>query len=103
MTEQPIGKARIALGLYFFAMGLCFGSWASRIPDIKAALHLSEGALGTILLMLPLGQMTMMPFSGRIAARFGSKSILRIAIMGYVLMLSLIGQVTASWQLAGCL
>lgn len=103
MTEQPRGKARIALGLYFFAMGLCFGSWASRIPDIKAALNLSEGALGTILLMLPLGQMTMMPFSGRIAARFGSKSILRIAIMGYVLMLSLIGQVTASWQLAGCL
>lgn len=103
MTEQPRWKARVALGLYFFAMGLCFGSWASRIPDIKAALQLSEGALGTILLMLPLGQMTMMPFSGRIAAKFGSKSILRIAIMGYVLMLSLIGQVTASWQLACCL
>ncbi len=103
MTEQPRWKARVALGLYFFAMGLCFGSWASRIPDIKAALQLSEGALGTILLMLPLGQMTMMPFSGRIAAKFGSKSILRIAIMGYVLMLSLIGQVTASWQLAFCL
>ncbi len=103
MTEQPRWKARLALGLYFFAMGLCFGSWASRIPDIKSALSLSEGALGSILLMLPLGQMTMMPFSGRIAAKFGSKNILRVAIMGYIIMLSMIGQVSQAWQLAACL
>jgi MFS family permease len=103
MSDQPKWKARGALGLYFFAMGLCFGSWASRIPDIKANLHLSEGALGSILLMLPLGQMTMMPFSGRIAAKFGSKNILRVAIMGYIIMLSMIGQVSHAWQLAACL
>jgi MFS family permease len=103
MTEQPRLKSRIALGLYFFAMGLCFGSWASRIPDIKASLQLSEGALGSILLMLPLGQMTMMPFSGRIAAKFGSKNILRVAIMAYIIMLSMIGQVSHAWQLAACL
>ncbi len=103
MAEIPNWKIRCGQGFYFFALGLCFGSWASRIPDIKANLHLSEGTLGSILLMLPLGQMTMMPFSGRIAAKFGSKNILRVAIMGYIIMLSMIGQVSQAWQLAACL
>ena len=100
MDEARRKKTRFSLTVYFLIIGICFGSWASRIPDIKEHLSLSEGMLGSLLLMLPLGQMTMMPFSGRIAARFGSRYVLRLALMGYVSMLVLIGHAQSSWQLA---
>lgn len=63
-------------------------------------MHLSEAALGSILLALPAGQLTMMPFSGKLVTRFGSKYVLRMAAAGYALTLILIGSTTASWQLA---
>ncbi len=94
---------RIAVSVFFFCQGVCFASWASRIPDIKTSLHLSEAALGTILLGLPVGQLLTMPFSGRAVTRFGSKNVLRIAILCYAFALTNIGLVNAPWQLALCL
>lgn len=93
-------QIRIAVSVFFFCQGICFASWASRIPDIKTTLHLSEAALGSILLALPAGQLTMMPFSGKLATRFGSKYVLRLAAAGYALTLIIIGSTTTSWQLA---
>ncbi|MBK6935950.1 MAG: MFS transporter [Chitinophagaceae bacterium] len=93
-------KVRIAVSVFFFCQGLSFASWASRIPDIKTSLQLSEAGLGSILLALPLGQLITMPFSGRAVTRFGSKSVLRIAIVGYVFSLTNIGLVNEPWQLA---
>lgn len=96
-------QIRIAVSVFFFCQGICFASWASRIPDIKSVLHLSEAGLGSILLALPAGQLTMMPFSGKIVTRVGSKFVLRIALICYSLVLVSIGLVTAPWQLALCL
>jgi MFS family permease len=96
-------QIRIAVAVFFFCQGICFASWASRIPDIKTALHLSEAALGTILLGLPIGQFVTMPLSGRAVTRFGSKKVLRIAILLYAFALTNIGLVNAPWQLALCL
>lgn len=93
-------QARTAVAVFFFCQGLSFASWASRIPDIKNALQLSEAGLGSILLALPAGQLLTMPFSGRAVTRFGSKYVLRIAIIGYVVSLTNIGLVQTPWQLA---
>ena len=93
-------KVRIAVSVFFFCQGLTFASWASRIPDIKTTLQLSEAGLGTILLALPVGQLVTMFFSGRAVTRFGSKYVLRIAIIGYVISLTNIGLVEKPWQLA---
>ena len=98
----PINKlqVRIAISVFFFCQGLAFANWASRIPDIKTSLHLSEAGLGSILLALPVGQLLTMPFSGRLVTRFGSKYVLRVAVVGYVLSLTNIGLVEKPWQLA---
>lgn len=85
--------------MFYFAMGLCFATWASRIPDIKSALHLSEGQLGTILFALPLGQLVIMPFSGKLVTRFGSHRILIISLLFYAFSLTNIGLATQTWQL----
>lgn len=91
---------RLAIAAFYFCQGLCFASWASRIPDIKTKLQLSEAELGSILLALPIGQLLMMPISGRLVTKYGSRSVLTIAILLYAIELTNIGWASAPWQLA---
>lgn len=93
-------QIRIAVSAFFFCQGICFASWASRIPDIKTTLHLTDAALGSILLALPAGQLTAMPFSGRLVTHFGSKKVLRICAVIYAICLTNIGLAASGWQLA---
>jgi len=95
-----LNRIRWAVSLFYFAMGLCFATWASRIPHIKAALDLSDGQLGTILFALPLGQLTMMYFSGKLVTRFGSHRILLFSILMYAFSLTNLGLANNAWQLA---
>ncbi|MCG2617207.1 MFS transporter [Terrimonas sp. NA20] len=93
-------QIRMAVSVFFFCQGLCFSSWASRIPDIKSALHLTDAALGSILLALPAGQLTAMPFSGKLVTHFGSKKVLRICLVLYAICLTNMGLATQPWHLA---
>ena len=93
-------RIRFAVSMFYFAMGLCFATWASRIPTIKSALNLTDGELGTILFALPVGQLTMMYFSGKLVTRFGSHRILPIAISLYAVSLTNLGLAQNAWQLA---
>jgi MFS family permease len=97
---QEKKRIRLAVALVYFCMGLCFASWASRIPDIKTALHLNDAMLGSILFALPVGQFLMMPFSGKLVTHFGSRKVILIALPVYTVCLSNIGLVKQGWQLA---
>lgn len=90
---------RIAVAAFYFSMGFSFSSWASRIADIKTRLDLNEAELGTVLLCLPIGQLLMMPFSGRLVTRYGSKKVLSIAILLYAAELTNLGWASTAWQL----
>lgn len=90
---------RIALCAFFFGQGLTFSSWASRIPDIKNMLQLSDGQLGGLLLGLPAGQLTGLLFSGYLVAKFGSKQVLSIACILYPASLMLVGLANSSLSL----
>ena len=91
ITIAPKETIRKALFSLYFCQGLCFSSWASRIPDIKTYLGLGDAAWGTILLMIPIGQICGMTISGLLISKVGSKRILPIALVGYVLSLLSIG------------
>ncbi|KIO51057.1 major facilitator transporter [Flavobacterium hibernum] len=91
---------RFAVGMFYFGMGLSFATWASRIPDIKTALHLTEGDLGSILFALPMGQLVIMPFSGKMVTKFGSHRILIFSLIMYVLCLANLGLATSALQLS---
>lgn len=95
-----LNRIRFAVGLFYFSMGLCFASWASRIPDIKTTLGLNEAQLGTLLFAVPVGQLAIMPFSGKMVTRFGSKAILLVAMFMYVVSLIALGLSNAGWQLS---
>lgn len=83
-------RLRLVVSAFFFMQGLVFGSWASRIPDVKAALGMSEAELGSVLFAIPLGQLVAMPFSGWMTSRFGSRICSGIAVCVYGLALTLI-------------
>ncbi|MBE8725009.1 MFS transporter [Flavobacterium hungaricum] len=95
-----LNRIRFAVGMFYFGMGLSFATWASRIPDIKTALHLTEGDLGSILFALPVGQLIIMPFSGKMVTKFGSHRILIFSLIMYVLCLINLGLATTAMQLS---
>ncbi|MBK8881782.1 MAG: MFS transporter [Bacteroidales bacterium] len=97
-TEKK--RIRLTVSLFYFSMGLMFASWASRIPDIKTKLHLNDALFGTILFAMPAAQFIMMTFSGKLVTRFGSRTIVLIALPAYSICLSNIGLVREGWQLA---
>lgn len=82
---------RLAVGTLFFLQGLCFASWASRIPSIQQQLAISDALLGVILFALPLGSMISLVFSGAVVTRYGSKKVAVNAILLYSLLLPAIG------------
>jgi MFS family permease len=65
-----------------------------RIPAIQANLALSEGVLGLALLGVSAGALVAMPLSGGLIARFGSRAVARIAMLGSALALALPPQAT---------
>jgi MFS family permease len=96
-------RIRIAVSLFYFCQGLAFSSWASRIPTLKENLQLTEAQLGTILLMLPVGQLVTMALSGKLVTKYGSANVLRIVVIIYALILCSIGLATNALQLAAIL
>ncbi|WP_207423222.1 MFS transporter [Desertivirga brevis] len=103
--EHPISlkRMRFAVSSFYFGQGIAFASWASRIPDIKHNLELSDAALGTILLALPAGQLCTMPLSARLVSLCGSRKIIVIAAPLYVLALCLLGLASSSLLLMASL
>jgi MFS family permease len=96
-------KQRIALSAAFFQSGLCFSSWASRIPDIKEAFNLDDHTLGLLLLIKPLGSFIGLPLAGLFVDRYGSRMAVMIAIFSYSICLILIAFCPTVYWLAGTL
>jgi len=65
-------RARAGVAATFVANGLLIGSWAPRIPEVKAHLGLSAGALDDALLAPALGTVLSARTVGARNARHGS-------------------------------
>ena len=82
---------RIAVSCFFFLAGLCFASWASRIPAIQSRLKLNNAALGGVLFCLPIGLLTSLPIAGFLVAKYGSRIIVMLAAVAYAVTLPALG------------
>ena len=91
---------RIAISAFFFVAGLTFATWASRIPDIKTKLHLSDAGLGLILFALPVGQIVSLPISAALVSRLGSRTLIIVGALLYPLTLVLLAVSGTPWLLA---
>lgn len=84
-------KNRASISLLFFLCGINFASWATRIPDFKEKLNLTDSALGTILLGLPIGSLVSLPLAGWLITKYESKWICLTAIVMYIFIMPILG------------
>lgn len=91
----PKGLIRYAVLSFYLAQGLCFSSWASRIPDIKDLFAVDYAFYwGLILFLIPVGKFTAIPLAGYLVTNLGSRIMVQISILGYALSLFAIGSVS---------
>lgn len=84
-SKQRIRYAVLSL---FIAQGLCFASWASRLPDIKKDFNVESYLhYGLLMFLLPIGKFVAIPIVGFLLPRIGSKKTVLISIVGYALSL----------------
>eukprot|EP01132_Coremiostelium_polycephalum_P011627 gene11627-14246_t len=89
MKEQ-ITKARKATKSIFLVCGLGISSWAPMVPYAKERLGLNNADLGLLLLLLGGGAISMMPVSGILAHRYGTRIVIRYAALIMALTLPLL-------------
>jgi MFS family permease len=99
MTITP----RVAVSSIFLCLGIAFGTWASRLADVKHHVHASKGALGLTLSAVTVGSILSMLVVGGALARYGSRRMTMVGTAGLILVLPLLGLVRHPAELAGLL
>ncbi|WP_018615447.1 MFS transporter [Segetibacter koreensis] len=104
-TPNPYSNRshRIGVAAFFFILGFCFASWASRIPVIQQKLGLTDAQLGIVLFALPVGLFLSLPVSGWLIAKKGSKKVVSIAAVCYAGILVTLGFAEKTSQLVAAL
>lgn len=83
--QKPL-KAQSATKFIFLVCGLGISSWAPMVPYAKERLGLNDANLGLLLLLLGGGAIAMMPVSGILSHRYGS----RVVILGAALLMAFV-------------
>lgn len=96
---SPVRLNRISVSVMFFLHGLCFSSWAARIPSIQEKLHLTSSTLGAVLFALPAGFFLSLPFAGWFIGQFGSKRVVALSAALYSVSLLCIGIASSTMAL----
>lgn len=66
-------RQRFLISLFFFLAGICFSTWASRIPTIKMQFGFNDAQLGTVLLFMPVSSLLGLPVSGWLVSRYDNR------------------------------
>jgi fucose permease len=69
----PLRSAITATYVVFAGSGFALATWASRIPQVKAHLHLDPSHLGLLLLCLAIGGVISLPPAGPLVGRIGAR------------------------------
>ena len=87
----------LAVAGAFLLNGVAFGTWAARIPAVKAQTGLDEAGLGFALLGASIGAVLTMVFGGALGSRYGTHVITPLTMIGCAAMMPVIG---AAWDFA---
>ena len=80
-------RARQATALLFILDGVGFGVWAAHIPAFRDKLHLTPTTLSYALLALVIGSIATMPLAGATIQRHGSRPVIWLTCITYILAL----------------
>lgn len=86
-SRAALSRAWWATSGLFLLHGLVVATWVSRIPAVKARLHLSDGALGVTLLWSAIGAMCGIPLTGFLLTRWGARRVCTVSTVLFCLAL----------------
>jgi len=66
-------RAHVAIALTFVAFGTVDGTWVARLPALKHRLGLDSGELGLVIFSVSLAATLLLPVSGWLTSRRGSR------------------------------
>jgi len=89
--DLPTRSARNAVVVVFVLNGFAFASWVSRIPETRAALDLTPGRLGILLLALSISSVVALPTAGVWIQRFGAARVVAAGAVSVGTGLAIIG------------
>lgn len=87
MIDRKIVKAKIATQFVFLVCGLGIASWAPMVPLARDRLGLNEADLGLLLLLLGFGALLMMPLSGILISKLGTRKIMLAGVLSAAVLL----------------
>lgn len=86
-TRDEFRQGQIAIAALFCFLGFQYATWASRLPDLKSRLQLTEAELGLLLMACGIGAAASFPLVSILMKRLGSR---RLAIMSAVCLVLLL-------------
>lgn len=77
---QPAARSdtpgsRLATRLSFFVAGFGASCWAPLVPYARTRLRIDDGQLGLLLLCIGIGSLIVMPVTGGLTSRMGSRTV----------------------------
>jgi MFS family permease len=107
VLERPAGRVpghadrirRLAVAAVFATLGFSEGTWAARIPAIKAGLHLSPGLLGLALLGPAVGCVLALPATGAVLASVAPRRVAQAGLFLVAVLLPVTTVTSSAWQL----
>jgi MFS family permease len=99
-------RARLAVFWIFILCGVICSLWSTSLPALSTRMHIGETRLGIVLLLAAAGAVAVMPLTGRLCDRHGSRAVLRVgaplsglSLLGPALAGSLAGLLAAAFVL----
>lgn len=80
-ASDPFRRAQLAIAALFCFLGFQYGTWASRLPTLKARLDLSEADLGLLLMACGAGAAVSFPLVTVLMRRLGSRRLASLSAL----------------------
>jgi len=101
--NQTATKAKKATQYIFLVCGFALSSWAPMVPFAKERLHLNDRNLGLLLLLLGAGAISMMPLSGYLSKRYGTRLVILISGLVAATFLPMLLLMPSPWMMGAAL
>jgi predicted MFS family arabinose efflux permease len=96
-------EAKKATQYIFLVCGFALSSWAPMVPFAKERLHLNDGNLGLLLLLLGAGAISMMPLSGYLSKHYGTRLVILISGLVAATFLPMLLLMPSPWMMGAAL
>lgn len=77
-SRAEFRRQRAAVAGVFLLVGTMLGTWFARVPQLRTDLGLDYAQLGVVLLAQTVGVIIAMQLAGHLAARLGSRAVIRL-------------------------